>query len=348
MASASFSAFRRTTGDLPRSIEHSTETLPQNLQPHEVLLKIHAVSLNFRDVGMITGRYPTEVEERGIPCSDCAAEVIRKGSAVTDFAVGDHVSPIFDQNNISWDEKLPAACLGGDIPGVLREYAVFEDRFLVQIPQYLSWEEGALLACAGATAWVALDSPVSAPKGTVALLQGTGGVSMFALMICLAANIQPIITSSSDEKLETIKKLDPKIQGINYRKFPKLADEARRITDGRGVDYVINNSGPASIPDDLDALCIKDGTVSLVGFLEGFKADWDPMSIMEVFAKRGKIQGPGVGSKSDFEKLNQFLEQNKVSLSPIIDRVFPFNESKAAFDYLDSGKHVGKIVIRIG
>lgn len=141
MTPTNYLAFERTTGGLPRSIRSSTETLPKNLQPHEVLLKIRAVSVNFRDVGMITGRYPTEVEERGIPSSDFAAEVISIGSAVMEFATGDHVSPIFDQNNITSHKKSPALCLGGDVAGVLREYAIFKARFLVKIPEYLIWEK---------------------------------------------------------------------------------------------------------------------------------------------------------------------------------------------------------------
>ncbi|KAM5346425.1 hypothetical protein ACJ41O_009430 [Fusarium nematophilum] len=334
MTPTSYTAFRRTAGDLPRTIQASSEVFPKNLQPHEVLIKIHAVSLNYRDVGMLTGTYPVEVQERGIPCSDCAAEVVGRGEAVSDFAIGDHVAPIFDLNNVSWDDKLPPVALGGDVPGVLREYATFEDRFLVKIPEYLKWEDASLLACAGLTAWKALDCPASAaPEGSSALMQGTGGVSMFALLICLGAGIQPIITSSSDEKLEAITKLDPRIKGINYKTTTSITDEVRRLTNGRGVDFVINNTGPASIPDDIDCLCQKNGTVTLVGFLEGFKAEWDPASIMKIFFKRGKIQGHGVGSKGDFEGLNRFLEQNKIDLSPIIDSVFDFEKAEAAFDH---------------
>lgn len=136
-----YSAFRRTAGESPGIIEPSSEKLPGQLAPNEVLIKIHAVSLNFRDVAMVHGLYPVEVEKRGIPCSDCAAEVIAAGSAVKQFAIGDHVSPIFDLNNFTGDENTPSRALGGEAPGVLREYAVFEDKFLVQLPKHLSWEE---------------------------------------------------------------------------------------------------------------------------------------------------------------------------------------------------------------
>lgn len=138
---ATYAAFRRTVGDLPRTIEFSSESLPRDLGPSEVLTKIHAVSLNFRDLAMLHGRYPVQTEELGIPCSDCAAEVVAIGSAVEDFIIGDRVSPIFDVANFTGNESTPPVALGGDIPGVLREYAVFEDRVLVHLPEYLIWEE---------------------------------------------------------------------------------------------------------------------------------------------------------------------------------------------------------------
>lgn len=140
-----YKAFRRTTGDLPRTIAPSTEKLPRELGPHDVLLKIHAVSLNFRDVGMLNGRYPVEVIERGIPASDAAAEVAATGTAVKDLAIGDPVSVIFDLENLTGDGDDPTKALGGDLDGVLAEYAIFEDKYIVKLPKYLSWEEVSLV-----------------------------------------------------------------------------------------------------------------------------------------------------------------------------------------------------------
>ncbi|KAH6999246.1 hypothetical protein BKA56DRAFT_650358 [Ilyonectria sp. MPI-CAGE-AT-0026] len=342
-----YSAFRRTTGEIPGTIERSSEKLPGELAPNEVLIKIHAVSLNFRDVAMVHGLYPVEVEKGGISCSDCAAEVVAAGSAVKEFAIGDHVSPIFDLSNFTGDENTPSRALGGEAPGVLREYAVFEDKFLVQLPKHLSWEEAATITCAGVTAWTSLNSPTSVYRPTSALLQGTGGVSMFALLICIAAGIQPIITSSSDEKLETIKKLGPQVRGINYKKTPDQAAEIQRLTKGEGVDVVVNNTGPASIPTDISFLRHRGGTVSLVGFLAGQSGTWEPNAIMGLMGKSAKIQGIAVGSKLDYVRLNQFLDDKKISLVPLIDRVFPFQDSKAAFEYLYSGSHVGKVIIKV-
>lgn len=136
-------AFRRTEGDLPRTIEQTTESVPtvDELGPLDVLIKVHAVSLNFRDVAMLNGRYPVSVEDRGIPCSDCAAEVVAIGTSVRSFALGDKVSPIFDITNLSGLEDEPNCALGGSVAGVLREYAVFEERLLVKLPEHLTWEE---------------------------------------------------------------------------------------------------------------------------------------------------------------------------------------------------------------
>jgi NADPH:quinone reductase-like Zn-dependent oxidoreductase len=136
-----YSAFRRTTGDLPRTIELSSEVLPDDLGPTAVLIKIYAVSLNFRDVAMLTGRYPVQVEEAGIPVSDCAAEVVEIGSAVKDFKVGDRVTVIFDTANFTGLEDETMEALGGDVPGVLREFAVYEEKLLLKLPDHITWEE---------------------------------------------------------------------------------------------------------------------------------------------------------------------------------------------------------------
>ncbi|KAI1042156.1 hypothetical protein LB505_014042 [Fusarium chuoi] len=292
-----YRSFRRTTGDLPRTIELSTEHVPTELGPNDVLIKIHAVSLNFRDVAMLNGRYPVEVEEQGIPCSDAAAEVVAIGSAVKELSTGDHVSVIFDLNNLTGSDDESHCSLGGDTAGVLREYAIYQDKHLVQLPKYLPWEEAATITCAGVTAWNSLDGLTTASKSRSALLQGTGGVSMFALLICVVAGIQPIITSSSDEKLEAVKKLGSKVRGINYK---TTQDQAS-----------------------------------------------DPAAIMALMGKSARVKGIATGSKDDYLSLNKFLDEKKVSLAPLVDRVFSFEESPAAFDYLYSGQHVGKVIIKI-
>ncbi|GAB1316210.1 hypothetical protein MFIFM68171_06420 [Madurella fahalii] len=342
-----YRAFRRTAGGLPRTISSSTEHLPQELGPSDVLIKIRAVSLNFRDVAMLHGRYPVDVQEHGISCSDAAAEVVAVGSMVKDFDIGNHVSVIFDLSNLTGCEDEPACALGGDADGVLREYAVYEEKYLVKLPEYLPWEEAATVTCAGVTAWSALDGLKSAGRARSALLQGTGGVSMFALLLCLAAGIRPIITSSSDKKLEDIRKLGSDVGIINYKTVTDQLSEVKRLTDGKGVDIVLNNTGPGSIPEDISFLRHRGGTVSLIGFLDGLNGDWQPSAILSLLTKSAKLKGVAVGSKEDYVELNKFLTEKKVSLSPLIDKVFSFDESPAAFDYLYSGSHVGKVIIRL-
>ncbi|KAF4973452.1 hypothetical protein FSARC_277 [Fusarium sarcochroum] len=346
---ATYKAFRRTTGPTPRTIEPSVEAMPgqNDLGKSEVLIKIRAVSLNFRDVGMLNDRYPANFIEKGVPASDCAAEVVAIGEAVKSFNVGDRVAPIFNTLNLTGEEDSDVSGLGGDVEGVLRQFATFDESVLVRIPSHLSWEEASTLACAGVTAWTSLYPLSGPPRPRYALLQGTGGVSMFTLLLCDAAGVVPIITSSSDEKLENIKKSCPRAQTINYKTTSDQAGEVMRITNGQGVDVVINNTGIASIPSDIASLRKRGGRISLVGFLEGLTAEWKPETLLALMFKTAKLQGIGVGSKLDFVDLNQFLEDKKVHLNSIIDRVFAFDESKAAFDYLYSGKHVGKVVIKL-
>ncbi|KAJ0413326.1 alcohol dehydrogenase [Aspergillus carlsbadensis] len=339
----SYKAFRRTADG--STVEMVEETLPFSLQPNQVLIRIRAVSLNYRDVAMLNGKYPVPVIDRGVPASDCAAEVVTVGAEVKDFQAGDRVTVIFDLANLTGTED-ETNVLGGDVDGVLRQYAVFDQSALVHLPKHLSWEEAACVTCAGATAWLALDMPRS--SGT-ALLQGTGGVSMFALQICLAAGIRPIITSSSDKKLSTAQALgDPGVvQSINYKTYPNWEEKALELTGGRGVDVVVDNIGPTAIVQNLSALA-RRGVVSLVGFLGGFQLDEQPEVLGQVLMKSAVIRGINPGSKVDLQSLCKFLDKKEVQLKPLLDdTIFPFEDSKAAFEYLYAAQHMGKVVIKI-
>ncbi|OBT63051.1 hypothetical protein VE03_08148 [Pseudogymnoascus sp. 23342-1-I1] len=340
----SYKAFRRSTGSSPTTLEAVIEKVP-SLKPNDVLIRIHAVSLNYRDVAMMHGKYPTPVIDSGVPASDCAAEVVALGTEVHDFAIGDHVAPIFNLKGLDGTEE-EMSILGGDVDGVLRQFAVFDRNVLFHLPKHLSWEEAACITCAGTTAWNALGMPRS--KGT-ALTQGTGGVSMFSLMICLSAGIRPMITSSSDRKLDLVKAAGGPdfVDTINYGTYPKWEEEVHRLTNGRGVDIVINNVGPTAMAQSLASLAPK-GTVSLVGFLGGFDGDHFPDTVMPILMKNATIRGILVGTKTDHQNLSDFLSEKKVNLKPILDDlVFSFENSQAAFDYLYAGKHTGKVVIRV-
>jgi NADPH:quinone reductase-like Zn-dependent oxidoreductase len=284
--------YRRTTDG--KSIELLEEPLQQDLKANEALIKIHAVSLNFRDIAMISGRYPVEVINQGVPCSDAAATVVAVGSEVTKVKVGDYVTPSFQTNYITGTEKhISFSALGGDVDGVLREYAVFNADIFTKVPEHLSYEEAATIACAGVTAWTSLDMGRTL-KADSALMQGAGGVSMFALILCVAAGIKPIITSSSDAKLEDIKKLgsaENPVIGINYSTNPDWDVEARNLTGGLGVDIVINNVGATAMYKSINALVNRSGTISLVGFLGGIPDPSEmPDCVNPVMQKAAKLQ----------------------------------------------------------
>lgn len=279
--------FRRNKDET--AIEQFTEDLPKELKPTEVLIQIHAVSLNFRDVAMLHNRYPAPAGPYFIPCSDAGATVIAVGSSVTDFKKGDHVSPV--ARAVAADGTFKG--LGGDLDGVLRDYAVFESDGLVKNPDYLTYEESSTIPIAGVTAWTSLvqNDDRKANNIKTALLQGTGGVSLLGLLICLGAGIKPIITSSSDEKLTNLKRLakdGQKILTINYRNTPSWGEEAAKLTDGEGVDVIIDNVGAPAMNENFKALKMY-GTISCVGFLGG-TPEQQPDVILPVLLKGAHLQ----------------------------------------------------------
>ncbi|KAG9679052.1 alcohol dehydrogenase, partial [Aureobasidium melanogenum] len=336
--------FRRNMDNT--DIVQTIEDLPKELKTTEVLIRIHAVSLNFRDVAMLHNRYPAPSISGGIPCSDAGATVVAVGSSVTDFKKGDSVSPTFRWTT---DDGVMRA-LGGDVEGVLRDYAVFESNALVKNPAFLSYEEASTIPCAGTTAWTSLaqDDWKKAKSVKTALMEGTGGVSVFSLLICSGAGITPIITSSSDEKLGELKKFAKEgehILTINYRKNPDWAEEALRLTNGEGVDVIVNNVGTSSFEQNIKALK-QFGVISLVGFLGGTPEQM-PDVIMEVLKKSARLQGIATGTKQDHQDLCNFLDKKNIHLGPTIDKVFSFDDSRKAFEYIYSGAHIGKVVIKI-
>ncbi|PVH98039.1 GroES-like protein [Periconia macrospinosa] len=357
---ATYSAYRRSPGTSAPpggriTISLSTESLPQSsaLKSDDVIIKVHAISLNYRDLGMLIGNYPAPFESGGIPCSDAAGEVVAVGNGVSKLAVGDRVMPItcIGDREGEEDDDGTDVNIGTDVTGVLSEYMVVKEKHLVVVPENMGWEEASTLPCASLAAYNALGKLQHVPKHASALLQGTGGVSMFALLFCIAAGIRPIITSSSDAKISEISKLHPSILGINYKTLggdAAVAAEVKRLTNGRGVDFVVNNSGPGSLMHDIDMLCDRDGTISLVGFLGGFGADWPQARIMGLMAKRAKLQGISMGSKKDFEEMNAFIQNKKIDLKPLLVKpFFKFEEAQKAYDKLESGDFIGKIVIKV-
>jgi len=308
----------------------------------QILVKVKACSLNFRDLAIARGSYRMPVRENIIPLSDGAGEVIEIGPGVTTVKVGDRVAGNFFQR-WSGGEPLPnvhKSALGGGIDGMLADYAVLEEDGAVKIPPHLSLEEGATLPCAAVTVWNAMMEHAKLRAGDTVLLQGTGGVSIFGLQFAHAMGIRAIITSSSDEKLKRAKELGAAL-GINYKNTPDWEKAAMEFTGGIGVDHVVEVGGAATLARSFGAIRVG-GKVTLIGGLSGGATELNPGLI---FARRANVQGISVGSTQMFEAMNRAIEFE--SLKPVIDKVFAFNDAHAAYRHMAAGAHFGKIVVRV-
>lgn len=309
--------------------------------PGEVLVKLAAASLNYRDYMVVTGIYNPRLKRPMIPLSDGAGTVEEIGAGVSRFQRGDRVAASFMQKWIDGPvtREKGASALGGGIDGVLREFAVFSEDGLVHVPASLSDEEAATLPCAGVTAWHALFEETPGVPGDFVLLQGTGGVSTFALQFAKAAGLQTIVTSSSDEKLEHVKALGASAT-INYKNIGKWEEEARRLTKGIGVDHVIEVGGSDTLPRSLRAVRMH-GTVSVIGALTGAEPSVAPTPIL---MNSVRVQGIYVGSRVMFERMNRAIEFH--ALKPVIDRVFNWTDIKDAVRYMEKQQHFGKICLK--
>jgi NADPH:quinone reductase-like Zn-dependent oxidoreductase len=309
--------------------------------PRQVLVKVVACSLNYRDLAIALGSYRMPTKSNLVPLSDGAGEVVEIGTDVTRVKVGDRVAGCFFQR---WIGGPPAAdthfsSLGGAIDGMLREYAALEEDGVVHLPTHLSFEEGATLPCAGVTAWHALVEHARIVAGQTVLVQGTGGVSIFALQFARLMGAQVVVTSSSDEKLARAKQLGA-THGVNYKTNPEWDKAVVELSDG-GVDHVVEVGGPGTLARSLRALR-NGGKITLIGVLSG-AAEINPMLI---FSRRANVQGISVGSKQMFEAMNRAIAVSK--LKPVIDKVFSFEDTPAAYRHLQSAQHFGKVVIRVG
>ncbi len=307
----------------------------------EVLIRIRATSLNYRDHMIVTGQYFGGVVNRDItPLSDGAGEVAAIGEKVTRFRTGDRVAGTFFQVWKDGPRSFLPPALGVPLDGVLAEYLVLHEDGVVMLPPGLSFEEGSTLPCAGVTAWNALmghGRPVR--PGDTVLCQGTGGVSMLALQFARAAGARVIVISSSDEKLGRAKQLGA-AAGINYQKHPEWHKEVERITNGCGVDHIVEIGGAGTLARSFQALGFG-GRVALIGFLAG-SGDSNPYPLM---MKGGSLHGIGVGNTKSFEEMNRAIQGN--GIKPVIDKVFEFDQAPDAFRRLASGGFVGKIVIKL-
>lgn len=308
--------------------------------PFQVRMRVQATSLNFRDLLMVKGQYNPRQKLPLIPCSDGAGVVDAIGPGVTRCKVGDRVMGAFSQGWLAGEPtraKL-ATTLGGPLDGALADTLLLHEDGVVHTPPHLSDAEAATLPCAALTAWSALVTYGKLEAGETVLVQGTGGVSMFALQFAKLLGARVIVTSSSDAKLQRARALGAD-EGINYASTPDWDKAARALTDGLGPHHIIEVGGANTLEKTLK--CIRfGGTISAIGVLTGSASS---VSLIPILMQNVRLQGILVGHREGFEHMNRAISQAK--LRPVVDRVFPFAEARQAFEHMASGSHFGKLVI---
>lgn len=309
--------------------------------PGQAVVRVHACSLNYRDLAVMRGAYGGGVKAPLIPLSDGAGEVAEVGAGVTRVKPGDRVAAIFMQDWLEGppDDAKANSALGGAINGMMSEKVCLNAEGLVHYPGHLSFEEAATLPCAAVTAWHALFRSGGLKPGESVLLQGSGGVSVFALQFAKMAGARVIITSSSDAKLERLRSMGAN-EGINYRTTPEWDKPVRQLTGGTGVDHVVEVGGAGTLPFTSKAIR-RGGHIALIGVLAG-RGEFDPRLMM---LKAARLQGIFVGSREMFEEMNRAIAL--AGMRPVIDRVFEFGELPDALEHLASGAHFGKVVVRV-
>jgi NADPH:quinone reductase-like Zn-dependent oxidoreductase len=315
------------------------------LASHEVLVRLRAASLNYRDLMVARGHYGGPVKQDLIPLADGAGEVVAVGAGVTRLGPGDRVAtsyfPTWQGGPMRADYHQTS---GGTYAneGVLTELTVRAEAGLVKVPDHLSFEEASTLPCAGVTAWHTLmePSPRHDPGATVLVL-GSGGVSLFAAQFAHAAGLRVIATTSNADKARRLRALGVD-EVIDYHATPEWQREVLRLTGGEGVDHVVEVGGAGTLPRSFEATKVG-GTVSLIGMLTGVAAEVNPLPVL---FRSLRFQGLSVGSVPMFEAMNRALARHRIA--PVVDEVFPLERATAALARMEAGAHFGKIVIRIG
>lgn len=308
----------------------------------EVLVRLEAASLNYRDLLMVRGTYNPKQKLPLIPCSDGAGVVTQVGAAVTRFAPGDRVAGAFAQGWLAGEptREKSQTTLGGPLDGTLTEYRVFDEQGLVRVPEHLTSVEAATLPCAAVTAWRALVEHGGLLPGQTVLVQGTGGVSVFALQFAKMLGARVIVTSSSDEKLARARGLGAD-ECINYRANAAWGKTAHELTGGRGVDVVVEVGGAGTINQSLRAVR-PGGRVSVIGVLAGNAAE---VSLLPLLMQDVRMQGVFVGPREHFEAMNRAIALG--ALRPVVDKTFALEDSRAAFEHMAAGAHFGKICVTL-
>ena len=307
--------------------------------PFEVLVRLKAASLNFRDLMVTEGTYNPRLKRPMIPLSDGAGVIEAVGERVTRVKAGDRVAGIFMQKWLDGVVNRTAfqSAMGGAIDGVLSEQRLFHEDGLVPIPEHLSFAEAATLPCTGVTAWHAMFEEAPAKAGDSVVIQGTGGVAIFALQLAKAAGMRAIVLSSSDEKLKRAQELGA-AHIINYKKEPNWEKSVLAIVPN-GADYVIQVAGDDAIARSLKAVRMG-GQVSVIGVLTGASAGIEPRLVL---MNSIRLQGIYVGSRAMFERMNRAIELHRIR--PVVDRIFPWLEAPQAMKYMKEQSHFGKIAL---
>ncbi len=308
----------------------------------ELLIKVGAVSLNFRDKAIVDGIYePHSVPKPLIPVSDAAGTVVAVGAGVSRFALGDRVnSHLYSR----WLDGMPGPdepdyCFGSPLPGGLAEYMIIHEDSAVRAPDDMSDEEASTLPIAALTAWYALVDFGQIQAGQTVLVQGSGGVSVFAAQIATALGAKVIVTSSRDANLQAVKELGA-IAGVNYSTHPEWASEVLKLTDGQGVDLLLDVAGGKGINQSIAATKVG-GRIAQIGFLTGQTA---ALNLMPLIFRQTTIRGIAVAPRTSFDRMNAFLNEHRIR--PVIDHVYAFDQAREAYEHLARGAF-GKVVIKV-
>jgi NADPH:quinone reductase-like Zn-dependent oxidoreductase len=310
--------------------------------PGQVLVQVAAASLNYRDLLMVEGRYNPRLRLPLIPVSDGVGRVAAVGEGVSRVRVGDRVAGAFAPGWIAGEPRyeLVRGTLGGPVDGMLAEQVCLPEEGVMAVPDYLEDAEAATLPCAALTAWSALFGLGGLAPGDAVLIQGTGGVSIFALQLAVAAGARAIVTSSRDDKLERARALGAR-HTINYRADPAWGKTARELAGGEGVDVVIEVGGAQTFDESLRAVRLG-GRIAVIGILSGHQKAID---LNRILMRQIRVQGVLVGHREGFEAMCRAFEAHRIR--PVVDRVFPFDQARDALAYLARGEHFGKVSIAV-
>ncbi|KAF5637557.1 alcohol dehydrogenase [Fusarium tjaetaba] len=318
-------AWRRTddyTKGAPK-VKLVTEDLPLPLHPTAVLIKVHAVALNYRDANIANGGNPWPVTPNGIPGNDAAGEIVSVGNRVSLVQVGDRVAPITDSEFVN-ARSTGRSWLAANEDGILATYIAFDEKLVTKLPEHLDWIQASIIPC-------------------------TGGVSTFALKLARASGLRVILTSSSDEKLKQIKEQfgKPEIQTVNYKAHPEWHKEVLRLTNGFGVDIVVENGGSSSLVRSMECTR-RGGIVSQVGYLGGPKPEHLKEFVSTIIDRRLNVRGINAGSKDDQDELMAAISATQMTFEDILDSTWSFDKADESIEYVWQGKQVGKVVIKLG